>query len=43
VHASDVQLSSAEMEALDTAMPPDQIVGDPYGQVSAWISKNAPT
>jgi len=23
------------------AMPPDQIVGDRYGQAGAWASKNA--
>jgi aryl-alcohol dehydrogenase-like predicted oxidoreductase len=31
VQATDIVLSPAEMEALDVAMPPDQIVGDRYG------------
>jgi len=41
VQATEVQLSPAEMDALDVAMPPDQIVGDRYGQAGAWASKNA--
>ena len=41
VQATEVQLSLAEMDALDVAMPPDQIVGDRYGQAGAWASKNA--
>jgi len=41
VQAADIKLSSAEMDALDVAIPPDQIVGDRYGQAGAWASKNA--
>jgi aryl-alcohol dehydrogenase-like predicted oxidoreductase len=40
VQAADVELSSAEMDALDVAIPPDQIVGDRYGQAGAWASKD---
>src|SRR6516165_2969674 len=41
VQATEVRLSRAEMDTLDAAMPPDQIVGDRYGQAGAWASKNA--
>jgi len=41
VQAADIQLSPAEMDALDVAMPPDQIVGDRYGQAGAWASNSA--
>jgi hypothetical protein len=36
-----VKLSPAEIDALDVAMPSDQVVGDRYGQAGAW-AKNAP-
>ena len=39
VQATDIQLSSAEMAALDGAMPPDQIVGDRYGQAGMGIQQ----
>jgi hypothetical protein len=29
------------MDALDVAMPPDQIIGDRYGQAGARASNNA--
>ncbi len=41
VQATDVQLSPTEMDALDVAMPPDQVVGDRYGQAGAWASNDA--
>jgi len=39
VQAADIELSAADMDALDVAMPADQIVGDRYGQAGAWASK----